>query len=244
MDIVDDTTDKGKVVAESGVGVLDKSVEILALLAEEGPTGLAGVVEATGIPRPTAHRLLAALEVHHLVARGNGRYKLGLRLLGWGEKAGEGTELVEVARPVLEGLRDESGESVQLYVREGDRRVCVISVERIGGGLRDMVPVGSVLPLDQGSGGTVLLAWSGVGDMKKFGEVRRRGWAESVAEREEGVASVSAPVFGNGGELRAAVCVSGPVSRIGESPGGRLAGMVIAAARGIEGSLGVEGSVQ
>ena len=244
MDIVDDTADKGKVVAESGVGVLDKSVEILALLVEDGPTGLAGVVEATGIPRPTAHRLLAALEVHHLVARGNGRYKLGLRLLGWGEKAAEGTELVEVARPVLEGLRDESGESVQLYVREGDRRVCVISVERVGGGLRDMVPVGSVLPLDQGSGGTVLLAWSEVGDLKKFGEVRRRGWAQSVAEREEGVASVSAPIFGNGGELRAAVCVSGPVSRIGESPGGRLAGMVIAAARGIEGSLGVEGSVQ
>lgn len=242
MSIVDDTADKGKVVAESGVGVLDKSVEILALLAEDGPTGLAGVVEATGIPRPTAHRLLAALEVHHLVARDNGRYRLGLRLLGWGEVAAAGTNLVEVARPVLEGLRDESGESVQLYVREGDRRVCVVSVERVGGGLRDMVPVGSVLTLDQGSGGTVLLAWSEDGSAPEFEVVRRQGWAESVAERESGVASVSAPVFGNGGELQAAVCVSGPVSRLGESPGGRLAGMVSAAAQEIEGGLGVGGS--
>lgn len=237
MDIVDDRAEKGKVAVESGVGVLDKSVGILALLAEGGPMGLAGVVETTGIPRPTAHRLLAALEVHHLVARDNGRYRLGLRLLGWGEKAAAGTELVEVARPVLEGLRDESGESVQLYVREGDRRVCVAAVERAGGGLRDMVPVGAVLTLDQGSGGSVLLAWSEDGAGMEFERVRRQGWAESVAEREPGVASVSAPVFGPGGKLVGAVSASGPVSRMGESPGERLAKQVVAAAREIEASL-------
>ena len=89
MDIVDDSTEKGKATV-SGVGVLDKSVRILALLAEDGATSLAGVVEATGIPRPTAHRLLAALEAHHLVARSDGRYKLGLRISGWGEKAKAG----------------------------------------------------------------------------------------------------------------------------------------------------------
>lgn len=218
---------------------MDKSVEILALLAEDGPTGLAGVVEATGIPRPTAHRLLSALEVHHLVARSNGRYKLGLRLLGWGEKAAAGTNLVDAARPVLENLRDASGESVQLYVREGQQRVCVAAVERAGGGLRDMVPVGSVLPLEHGSGGKVLLAWSeDEADTDELRDVRLRGWAESVAERESGVASVSAPVFGLDGELQAAVCVSGPVSRIGARPGRRFAERVVDSARHIEGSLG------
>lgn len=218
---------------------MDKSVGILALLAEDGPTGLAEVVEATGIPRPTAHRLLSALEVHHLVARSNGRYKLGLRLLGWGEKAAAGTNLVEAARPVLENLRDASGESVQLYVREGQQRVCVAAVERAGGGLRDMVPVGSVLPLEHGSGGKVLLAWSeDEADTDELREIRLRGWAESVAERESGVASVSAPVFGPDGELQAAVCVSGPVSRIGERPGRRFAERVVDSARHIEGSLG------
>lgn len=236
MDIVDDTTEKGK-SAVSGVGVLDKSVEILALLAEDGPTGLSGVVDATGIPRPTAHRLLAALEAHHLVARGNGRYKLGLRLLGWGEKAAAGTNLVEAARPMLEDLRDVSGESVQLYIREGNQRVCVAAVERVGGGLRDMVPVGSVLPLEQGSGGKVLLAWSEDGDAPELDTIRRQGWAESVAEREVGVASVSAPVFGSGGELRAAVCVSGPVSRMGENPGERFSGTVTGAGREISAIL-------
>ena len=185
--------------------------------------------------RPTAYRLLSALEAHGLVAREGGRYLLGLRLLGWGGGT-VGSALIRAATPVLEALRDGTGESTQLYVREGDRRVCVASVERTGGGLRDAVPVGAVLPLGQGSGGKVLLAWSEGGgpDVGDLAEVRARGWAESVAEREAGVASVSAPVFGPDGVLRAAVCASGPVSRLGERPGGRLAGLVVAAAREIE----------
>ncbi len=100
-----------------------------------------------------------------------------------------------------------------------------------------MVPVGSVLPLEQGSGGKVLLAWSEDGDAPELDTIRRQGWAESVAEREVGVASVSAPVFGSGGELRAAVCVSGPVSRMGENPGERFSGTVTGAGREISAIL-------
>jgi DNA-binding IclR family transcriptional regulator len=89
----------------------------------------------------------------------------------------------------------------------------------------------------------VLLAWAEDGGSfhalaAELEEVRNRGWAESVAEREAGVASVSAPVFDPGGELRAAVCASGPISRLGERPGGRLAEPVVAAARKIEAALG------
>jgi DNA-binding IclR family transcriptional regulator len=154
-----------------------------------------------------------------------------------------GLDLVEAARPVLAALADETGESAQLYVREGDRRVCVVSVERAGRGLRDTVPVGAVLPLERGSGGKVLLAWAEDGrrllrmKVAELGEIRHQGWAESVAEREAGVASVSAPVFGPGGGLRAAVCASGPISRLGERPGERLAKPVVAAAREIEEAL-------
>ena len=219
---------------KSGVGVLDKAVGILSFLAEGGPATLAGVVRGTGLARPTAYRLLTALEAHGLVARDDGRYGLGVRLLSWGGGAG-GSALIGAAAPVLAALRDRTGESTQLYVREGDRRVCVASVERMGGGLKDAVPVGAVLPLEQGSGGRVLLAWSegGEGD-RDLAETRVRGWAESVAEREVGVASVSAPVFGPDGYLRAAICASGPVSRLGEHPGKRLADLVVAAAREIE----------
>ena len=220
---------------------MDKAVAILALLSAGGPASLAEVVEGTGLPRPTAHRLLSALEMHHLVARAGGRYSLGLRLLGWGNSAA-GTNLVDAGRPVLAALRDETGESTQLYVREGDDRVCVASVERATG-LRDTVPVGAVLQLARGSAGKVLLAWAEdrgrYADLvAELAEIRRRGWAESVAEREEGVASVSAPVFDASGAISAAVSASGPIARLGHRPGERLAEMVVAAAREIEGAIG------
>jgi DNA-binding IclR family transcriptional regulator len=219
----------------SGVGVVDKTVAVLAALAERGPLSLAGLVEATGLSRPTAHRLAAALEAHRLVGRdGAGRYRLGLRLLGWAGAASAEIGLVESARPVLAALSEETGESAQLFVRDGDRRVCVAAAERASG-LRDTVPVGAVLPLDRGSGGKVLLAFDGDGGgPPELEAVRRRGWAASVAEREEGVASVSAPVFDAGGRVRAAVCVSGPIQRLGRQPGRHLAAPVVAAAREIE----------
>lgn len=232
---VEDAASGGK-AARSGVGVLDKSVAMVSFLSAEGASSLSEVVEGTGIPRPTAHRLLSALETHHLVARREGKYALGARLLGWASRVESGAGLVEAARPALERLVEETGESAQLYVREGENRVCVASHEKASG-LRDTVPVGAVMPLSVGSAAKVLLAWSGdPSEREGFEAVRERGWAESVAERERGVTSVSAPVFG-GSAMVAAVSVSGPISRLGESPGERLAPLMLRAAREIEGAL-------
>ncbi|RSM56612.1 IclR family transcriptional regulator, partial [Kibdelosporangium aridum] len=64
----------------SGVGVLDKAALVLSAL-ESGPATLAGLVAATGLARPTAHRLAVALEHHRMVARDmQGRFILGPRL--------------------------------------------------------------------------------------------------------------------------------------------------------------------
>jgi DNA-binding IclR family transcriptional regulator len=212
----------------SGVGVLDKAVTILAAL-ERGPLALAGLVEATGISRPTAHRLATALESHGLVRRDDeGRFTLGLRLVALGRAATSDLTVAELARPVLELLRDETGESVQLYVRDGDRRVCALSLESPHG-LRTIVPLGAALPLDKGSAGRVLR-----------GEWGRGGWAESVGEREEGVASVSAPVCDEAGRVLAAVGVSGPIQRTTKAPGKRYGPAVVAAARAVEANLRAE----
>jgi DNA-binding IclR family transcriptional regulator len=123
-------------------------------------------------------------------------------------------------------------------VREGEHRVCVASMERVTG-LRDTVPVGAVMPLSRGSAGKILLAFAPGGvdsrpDAAELRGIRVRGWAQSVAEREAGVASVSAPVFGDDGRLRAAVSISGPISRLTENPGQRLSYLVVDAAREIE----------
>ena len=219
----------------TGVGVLDRSVTLLDLLAD-GPRTLRWLSDASALPRPTAYRLLVALEAHRLVARdATGAFRLGPRLTELAVRAGPALDLAALAGPVLTRLHEATGESAQLYVRSGDRRLCVAARDA-GTGLRDSVPVGALLPLDAGSGGTVLRAWSpaadgtgragGAGDLAA---VRRRGWAASVAEREPGVASVSAPVLADG-VLLGALCISGPASRIGTAPGRRLAPLVVEAA--------------
>jgi DNA-binding IclR family transcriptional regulator len=156
----------------SGVGVLDKAAVVLGAL-EAGPSTLAQLVAATGLARPTAHRLAVALEHHRFVARDmQGRFILGPRL----------AELAQVL----------------LAWEEPER------LHRGLQGARFNAPA--------------------------LAAVRRRGWAQSVGEREPGVASVSAPVRGANGRVVAAVSVSGPVERLTRQPGRLHAAAVLAAA--------------
>ena len=230
----------------SGVGVLDKSVAVLTTL-DSGPASLAQLVAATGLARPTAHRIAVALERHRLVTRDSqGRFVLGPRLAELATAAGE-DRLLAVAQPILIQLRDLTGESAQLYRRQGDSRICVAAAERATG-LRDTVPVGAALPMTAGSAAQVLLAWDEPDRVNRglrgarftaasLAPVRRGGWAASVAEREAGVASVSAPVRGQGGKIIAAVSVSGPIERLTRSPGRLHAAAVVAAGEKITAAL-------
>src|SRR5690606_18943732 len=119
----------------SGVGVLDKTMSVLDAL-ESGPASLAQLVRITGLARPTAHRLAVALERHRMVTRDSqGRFVLGPRLNELSIATGE-DRLLAIATPVLAQLRDLTGESAQLYRRQGDVRVCVAAAERASG-LRD-----------------------------------------------------------------------------------------------------------
>ncbi len=195
---------------------------------ERAPCSLGELVEATGYSRATAHRLAVALEDHGLVRRDDdGRFALGVRLVALGRAAAEGLPLAAAAQPALRALRDATGESVQLYVREGDRRVCVAALESPHG-LRTIVAMGASLPLDVGSAGRVLSAAPGA-----------TGWVESVGEREAGVASVSARCVGpDGRPWRRSACrarSSAPSRR----PGRRYGDAVVAAARQIEQAAGL-----
>jgi DNA-binding IclR family transcriptional regulator len=230
------------VTQRSSVGVLDKAVAVLGCLAEESAS-LADLVERTGLSRPTAYRIAVALEVHGYVDRDRqGRFTLGSTLLDLaGAAAPDALDLA--AGPVLERLCERTQESAQLYRRIGDIRRCVAAAERPSG-LRDTVPVGTDLPMTAGSAAQVLLAWEPAADTRALthaarfspatlATVRRRGWAASVAEREVGVASVSAPVFDPAGRVVAAVSVSGPIDRLTRTPGRRFADAVTAAGRAL-----------
>ncbi len=249
---------KGGVTESTGVGVLDRSVAILEAV-ERGARSFTDIHEATGYTKSTTHRLIASLEEHgFLTFIGPHGYTFGPRLLRFGTTAMRDLPLRDLARSALVRLAEVTGESAQLYVLGGDRRVCVDAVESTNE-LRTIVALGAVLPLMTGSGGTILLAFcpqpelewilQHAGErtppepvpeqlMQRIVTARRRGWTNSIGEREDGVASVSAPVLDGYGGLVAAVSVSGPDRRLGRIAAGRLAPAVMAAAREIERALG------
>ncbi|MDE0572757.1 IclR family transcriptional regulator [Demequina sp. B12] len=224
----------------SGVGVVDKTAAILGAL-EKGPATLAELVTATHLARPTVHRLALALEHHHLLGRdSNGAFVLGPRFAQLAATVGE-DRLVSAAMPVLTTLRDRTGESSQLYRPHGEQRICIAAVDRPVG-LRDSIPVGTTMTMHAGSAAQVLLAWAepermhaglagsafSASDLER---VRERGYAESAGERESGVSSVSAPVWGTAGTVIAAVSISGPIERLTSHPAGEHAAAVTDAAR-------------
>lgn len=169
-----------------------------------------------------------------------GRFVLGPRLGELASAAGE-DRLLAAATPVLVALRDHTGESAQLFRRQGDQRICVAAAERTMG-LRDSIPVGATLSMKAGSAAQVLLAWEEPDRLHRglhgasftatnLSAVRRRGWSQSVGEREPGVASISAPVRGPSGRVIAAVSISGPIERMGRQPGRQHAAAVVTAAK-------------
>ena len=173
-----------------------------------------------------------------------GRFVLGPRIGELAAAAGE-DRLLAIAQPILAQLRDVTGESAQLYRAHADTRICVAAAERTSG-LRDTVPVGAALPMTAGSAAQVLLAWEPPEAVmpllprckftgRTLAEVRRRGWAQSVAEREPGVASVSAPIRDRTGRVIAAISVSGPIERLGRRPGDRHAMAVVRAGQRLSG---------
>lgn len=203
----------------SGVGVLDKAMYLLDVVEYSQPVTFAQLVSKTDFPKTTAHRLVLALETHGFVRRDeSGRLVTGARFATG--------MLPQIAEPILRQLTTETMESTQLYVRRGQWRLCVVSVESPEE-LRTTVPVGSLLVMTRGSAGKLLN-----GDRDGL----RRGWTESVGERVPGIASVSAPVY-DAAVVIAAVSLSGPIERLGTSPGERYADKVMAAADQIQRAL-------
>lgn len=222
---------------DSGIKVLDRSVAIVRSVAS-GDKSLAALSEDTGLPRATTHRIATALEVHHILSRTEqGSWTIGPALANF--TAGTPPQLLTAARPIMRELVEVTGESAQLYELTGETRTC-IAAEEPQSGLHNVVPVGSQLTLSAGSAARVFAAHALIdapfnpGDLE---QVRADGYAESVAEREVGLASVSAPVFQPDGGLVAVLSISGPAERLKPSPAQKWGKALLAAKAQLEGAL-------
>lgn len=201
---------------EEGVVAVRRAMRILeAFGVEDAYLSLAELSRRTGCHRSTVLRLARTLAMDdYLAQRPDGTWRLA-RAAGWLGACYQATfNVVEVVQPVLRELSEVTGESATFYVREGNQRICVARVEGPRS-IRHHVRVGAALPLNLGSPGRVLLAFSGEPD-EPYESIRRAGYMISLGERDAEVSSISAPVYGINWSLVGAVCISGPLSRLNE----------------------------
>ena len=223
---------------DSGIKVLDRAIAIVRAVAA-GDKTLAALSADTGLPRATTHRIATALETHHILSRTPaGEWTVGTALASYATQTPP--QLLSAAEPIMRGLVTATGESVQLYQLTGNTRTC-IAAEEPASGLTHTVPVGSQLSLSAGSAARVYAAF-GLIDALPFpaGEleaVRDSGLAESVDEREVGLASVSAPITDTDGAVVAVLSISGPVERLSPSPAAKWGAQLGEAAAALSSAL-------
>lgn len=222
------------------MSVLEKASDLIDCLGQAGePVTLGFVRQALGMPKSSTHRLLSELAALGIVRRtDDGRYSLGPRLLYWGEAAADTFDLRAVAEQPMRRLRDDLGESIHLYVREHDTRICIAAVEARHE-LRPFIQLGRPLPLRVGAAGKLLLAFAdrdvqeaemrrareeatshpkapGARLREQLAQIHTERWATSVGEREEGVSAAATAITDSRDRVVAALCVSAPTSRLGE----------------------------
>ncbi|HEY8830566.1 MAG TPA: IclR family transcriptional regulator [Candidatus Limnocylindria bacterium] len=244
------------------MAVLERATRILdEICASAAPLTLTDIARALEEPRSTVHRLLTELVALRLLTRVDGMtYLPGSRLAEWGEVAARALDLATVSPPFLREVRDSTGESVRLYVRDGDSRVCVATVEGTFE-LRHVAQLGRRLPLRVGAAGKLLLAYASpelqrselalavthpfssgavpAAELEgQIEEIRRAGWATSIAEREEGLAAAAVPVHDRTGRVVGALSISGPSSRLSQARLQSVRPILEEAAQRLSGTLG------
>ncbi|KKM09634.1 hypothetical protein SY88_17575 [Clostridiales bacterium PH28_bin88] len=245
---------------EGGIRSVQRAIDILNCFSwEKKELGLVEIATLIDLPKSTTSRMLQALTANGFLQRdaNTGRYRLGTKLYYLGSIVKESMELRRIANPVMLNLRDETLETVNLYILEGTRRVCIEQVESPLG-LRRLVRIGEQFPLWVGASGKVLMAHINRWDQEKvirealaassnlnpddllrqLEEIRHQGYYVSHGEREQGASAVAAPIFNSEGRVEAALAISGATARWTRDDVERFISMVQFAARKISGDMG------
>ncbi len=216
------------------VGTVKRAIAVLHALAETpSDVGNNEIARRTGINPSTVSRLLGTLADDELVTRvgETGRFRLGPRLVEFGNAALARIDLRQLCRPHLEALTATTGETATLSVPYQQGTITVDFVQSPSS-VRSVAQVGRPSVAYATATGKVFLAYAGTppdGPMAPYtprtvtdpaelaaqlAQVRRRGWAQVVGEREVDLNAVAAPVLASGG-LVGVVGLQGPASRFG-----------------------------
>lgn len=213
------------------IKVLDNVDELLGVLGSTGPLVVPDIAKRMSIPRSSVYRLVdAAVHAGLVHPHGDGTMALAPALVHLAERAFEQNPLISAARPILEALRDEVGETVYLCARRGEQTICLLRYQGLHVGLMELVP-GGILPPHAGATARVitafddeLLARTADGPLPRLTPqtihapeeliarsraVRTDGYVLSDEDVTQGVAAVGVPVWDGRGRLRGAISAAG-----------------------------------
>lgn len=240
--------------------LFERAFGIIDLVAQhQQPLLLKEIVSLTGLHTSTAHRILSDLVLAGFLEHlDSGHYQLGLRLLELGAIVKDRLNIREVAMPAMQWLHQETEQTINLSVRQGDEIVYIERTESSRSGMQVVRAIGGRAPLHLTSVGKLFLAAAEPRLIKSYASrtglpgatpnsiitlhrleqeialVRQYGFARDNEELEIGVRCIAAAVHDNTGKLVAGLSISAPIERMQESWGGLL----IRAAANISSSLG------
>jgi DNA-binding IclR family transcriptional regulator len=243
------------------VQALDRAFAVLDLLGEsETPLGLAQVAASLQLHKSTAHRFLMVLERHRMVERTvNGKFRLGLRLFDFGNRAIEQYDLRDRAQLHLRKLVAETEETAHLALLDAARVIYKIEPTRA---VRMITRIGASNPVHCTSVGKAILAFlppERVAEVLRrvryerptsrtiatpealrteLEKTRRRGYAVDDEELEEGLRCIAVPLLDAQRLPVAAVSVSGPSFRVTAQKLPAIANHLLQCVRGISVDMG------
>ncbi|MFN0304407.1 MAG: IclR family transcriptional regulator [Burkholderiales bacterium] len=246
---------------------LERGMQILMLFDRTRPAiGAPEFAQALGIPRTTVFRLLQTLQhLKLIVATESGAYRLGPAVLRLGFEYIASIDLTELARPIVERLRDATGLPAQLVIRD-DREVVVVLRFAGTSAFESSVNVGTRMPAHATILGRMLLADLNAAELRRLypeRELKRysahtpknvaalsklleadraRGFAVSESFYERGISAVAAPVRDDTGRIVAAISVTTQRESIPASERTVLIKQVVTAAGELSGQLSYRGS--
>jgi IclR family transcriptional regulator, KDG regulon repressor len=214
------------------VRAVERALDILlCFVGSDQELGLSEIAKRVGLHKSTVHRLIASLESRGFIRKHpqTEKYRLGWSILELVSHVYQSNDLSSIVLPEMTNLRDRINETISLYIRSGTERIRIQAVES-NQPIRRVANIGHRFPLYIGASGKVLLAYSDESILnavleeaqpkvsreeleRQLEEIRKRGYAVSIEEREAGAAAVAAPVFDRSGQIIAALSVSGPVDR-------------------------------
>lgn len=219
---------------------LHKILDIIETLSKVGSAGIREISLLTGYPAPTIHRMVSTLVERDYLKQDPGTKKLSLsfRFMALGASVQQRLRLTELARPHLERLMQETRESVNLAVPDGDYVVYLQHVQSDYSMLQLFTKPGARVPLYcTGVGKAFLSRWTeedvraylgrtelraGTAHtlvdpdriLEELARIRLQGFSVDDEEMEEGVRCVAALVYNHKGDTEAAVSISGAAMRI------------------------------